>query len=37
VRIMTVNITMPITAAIWASETASRKLSSVTTALPDDK
>src|SRR5574341_1691072 len=30
VRIITVNMTMPITAAIWASEMARRKLSSVT-------
>jgi hypothetical protein len=35
--VATVIITMLISAIIWASETASRKLSSVTTAFPDDK
>jgi hypothetical protein len=32
-----VNITIPISASIWANDTASRKLSSVTTALQDNK
>src|SRR5437016_6154502 len=35
--VATVTTTMLISASIWASETASRKLSSVTTTLPDDK
>src|SRR4030095_12978884 len=33
VRIITVNMTTPMTAAIWANDTASRKLSSVTRTL----
>jgi hypothetical protein len=35
--VATVTITMLISASIWANETASRKLNSVTTALPDNK
>jgi hypothetical protein len=30
VKIITVNMTTPMTAAIWANETANRKLNSVT-------